>query len=129
MAQGKALLLLVWDDRQWWGGGTMSYQNIDLWNLKAEKNLINPIFQGFFFFFFFFWWTGNQWPKEVNLGKMVEIRITHWSTIRDKILFDRFILLFFSHITRRNICDCDSHITWVTFTVTSIQGVTWRPIT
>ena len=29
----------------------MSYQNIDLWNLKAEKNLINPIFQGFFFFF------------------------------------------------------------------------------
>ena len=28
----------------------MSYQNIDLWNLKAEKNLINPIFQGFFFF-------------------------------------------------------------------------------
>lgn len=30
----------------------MSYQNIDLWNLKAEEDLINPIFQGFFFFFF-----------------------------------------------------------------------------
>lgn len=33
----------------------MSYQNIDLWNLKAEEDLINPIFQGFFFFFLVNW--------------------------------------------------------------------------